>query len=101
MAQPAGLKWLVSAIGRMIGWSADWIIIATRPMSSSPVGWAHRASLWPADAMTVDRDNGGPSTPGVGWAAGIERIAMMIEAPGSGKASIADPDRRGRRDRGA
>ncbi|WP_028467050.1 histidine--tRNA ligase [Nisaea denitrificans] len=24
---------------------------------------------------------GGPSTPGVGWAAGIERIAMMIEAP--------------------
>ncbi|MEO9902276.1 histidine--tRNA ligase [Nisaea sp.] len=24
---------------------------------------------------------GGPTTPGVGWAAGIERIAMMIEAP--------------------
>ncbi len=24
---------------------------------------------------------GGPATPGVGWAAGIERIAMMIEAP--------------------
>ena len=24
---------------------------------------------------------GGPSTPGVGWAAGIERIAMMIDAP--------------------
>ncbi len=24
---------------------------------------------------------GGPHTPAVGWAAGIERLAMMIEAP--------------------
>ncbi len=24
---------------------------------------------------------GGPPTPAVGWAAGIERLAMMIEAP--------------------
>ena len=26
---------------------------------------------------------GGPHTPAIGWAAGIERLAMMIEAPGS------------------
>ena len=45
----------------------------------------------------IDSD---PSTPGVGWAAGIECIAMMIEAPGSGTASIPDPNRRGRLDCG-
>lgn len=32
---------------------------------------------------------GGPATPGVGWAAGIERIAMMIEAPESPPRPIA------------
>ena len=25
---------------------------------------------------------GGPHTPAIGWAAGIERLAMMIDAPG-------------------
>jgi histidyl-tRNA synthetase len=28
---------------------------------------------------------GGPSTPAVGWAGGIERLAMLIEAPGSNR----------------
>ncbi|MBO6559376.1 MAG: histidine--tRNA ligase [Nisaea sp.] len=32
---------------------------------------------------------GGPSTPGVGWAAGIERIAMMIEAPAAPARPVA------------
>jgi len=32
---------------------------------------------------------GGPATPGVGWAAGIERIAMMIEAPAAPARPIA------------
>src|SRR3954452_20421617 len=37
---------------------------------------------------------GGPHTPAVGWAAGIERLAMMIEAPASGNEVIAVvPDR--------
>jgi histidyl-tRNA synthetase len=26
---------------------------------------------------------GGPETPGVGWAAGVERLAMLIEEPAS------------------
>ena len=29
---------------------------------------------------------GGPPTPAVGWAAGIERLAMMIDAPAAGAA---------------
>ncbi|WP_193183428.1 histidine--tRNA ligase [Nisaea sediminum] len=32
---------------------------------------------------------GGPSTPGVGWAAGIERIAMMIDAPAAPARPVA------------
>jgi len=32
---------------------------------------------------------GGPSTPGVGWAAGVERIAMMIDEPPAPIRSIA------------
>ena len=32
---------------------------------------------------------GGPHTPAVGWAAGIERLAMMIEAPQPDTASVA------------
>jgi histidyl-tRNA synthetase len=32
---------------------------------------------------------GGPHTPAVGWAAGIERLAMMIDAPAPDAASIA------------
>jgi histidyl-tRNA synthetase len=32
---------------------------------------------------------GGPHTPAVGWAAGIERLAMMIEAPQQESASVA------------
>lgn len=32
---------------------------------------------------------GGPSTPAVGWAAGIERLAMLIEAPGSVAPAVA------------
>src|SRR5947207_2854982 len=37
---------------------------------------------------------GGPHTPAVGWAAGIERLAVMIEAPASGNEVIAIvPDR--------
>ncbi len=32
---------------------------------------------------------GGPATPGVGWAAGIERLAMMIEDPGGHRRPIA------------
>src|SRR6185369_17475587 len=32
---------------------------------------------------------GGPHTPAVGWAAGIERLAMMIEAPASEMAIVA------------
>ncbi|HEX8481324.1 MAG TPA: histidine--tRNA ligase [Allosphingosinicella sp.] len=37
---------------------------------------------------------GGPHTPAVGWAAGIERLGMLIELPESGAASIAVvPDR--------
>ena len=32
---------------------------------------------------------GGPHTPAVGWAAGIERLSMMIDAPVSEKAQIA------------
>ena len=40
---------------------------------------------------------GGPHTPAVGWAAGIERLAMMIEAPEPEKPSVAvDPARRSR-----
>jgi histidyl-tRNA synthetase len=31
---------------------------------------------------------GGPSVPGVGWAAGIERLAMLIAAPVAAKANI-------------
>jgi histidyl-tRNA synthetase len=31
---------------------------------------------------------GGPHTPAVGWAAGIERLAMMIDAPGADRASV-------------
>ncbi len=37
---------------------------------------------------------GGPHTPAVGWAAGIERLGMLIELPESGASSIAVvPDR--------
>jgi histidyl-tRNA synthetase len=37
---------------------------------------------------------GGPHTPAVGWAAGIERLGMLIELPESGTAAIAVvPDR--------
>jgi histidyl-tRNA synthetase len=32
---------------------------------------------------------GGPSTPGVGWASGIERLAMMLEAPPPARRPIA------------
>jgi histidyl-tRNA synthetase len=32
---------------------------------------------------------GGPSTPGVGWAAGIERLAMLVEAPAEKKLSLS------------
>lgn len=32
---------------------------------------------------------GGPATPGVGWAAGIERLAMLIEAPASDVMQVA------------
>ncbi len=32
---------------------------------------------------------GGPATPGVGWAAGIERLAMLIEAPAEEMLEIA------------
>jgi histidyl-tRNA synthetase len=32
---------------------------------------------------------GGPHTPAIGWAAGIERLAMMIEMPGSSSPTIA------------
>ena len=32
---------------------------------------------------------GGPHTPAVGWAAGIERLAMMIDAPTPDRASVA------------
>ncbi len=32
---------------------------------------------------------GGPPTPAVGWAAGIERLAMMIDAPRSERADVA------------
>ena len=32
---------------------------------------------------------GGPHTPAVGWAAGIERLAMMIEAPAAETSSVA------------
>jgi len=32
---------------------------------------------------------GGPHTPAVGWAAGIERLAMMIEAPEAERAEVA------------
>jgi len=31
---------------------------------------------------------GGPHTPAVGWAAGIERLAMMIEAPQAEKPTV-------------
>jgi len=31
---------------------------------------------------------GGPSTPAVGWAAGIERLAMLIEAPASERSEL-------------
>jgi histidyl-tRNA synthetase len=32
---------------------------------------------------------GGPSTPAVGWAAGIERLAMLVDAPGVEKIDVA------------
>jgi histidyl-tRNA synthetase len=32
---------------------------------------------------------GGPATPGVGWAAGIERLAMLAEAPAAQRRAIA------------
>jgi histidyl-tRNA synthetase len=32
---------------------------------------------------------GGPHTPAVGWAAGIERLAMMIDAPGPNRIDVA------------
>jgi histidyl-tRNA synthetase len=32
---------------------------------------------------------GGPETPGVGWAAGVERLAMLIEEPAGSKAQVA------------
>ncbi len=32
---------------------------------------------------------GGPETPGVGWAAGVERLAMLIEEPEAGSPLIA------------
>ncbi len=40
---------------------------------------------------------GGPETPGVGWAGGIERLALMIaEPPWRAAADRAHPDRTGR-----
>ena len=37
---------------------------------------------------------GGPHTPAVGWAAGVERLAMMIDAPNDGHSLLAVvPDR--------
>ena len=42
---------------------------------------------------------GGPAMPGVGWAAGIERLAMLIaEPPAPAAAGRAGADRRGRRE---
>ena len=38
---------------------------------------------------------GGPHTPAVGWAAGIERLAMMIDAPEAGPCSMWSSCRRG------
>ena len=32
---------------------------------------------------------GGPHTPAVGWAAGIERLAMMIDAPEAEASNVA------------
>src|SRR5215203_7422201 len=32
---------------------------------------------------------GGPHTPAIGWAAGIERLAMMIEAPQAERLEVA------------
>jgi histidyl-tRNA synthetase len=35
---------------------------------------------------------GGPATPAVGWAAGIERLGMLIEAPASTPTIVVIPD---------
>lgn len=32
---------------------------------------------------------GGPSTPGVGWAAGVERLAMLVDEPATEQANVA------------
>lgn len=36
---------------------------------------------------------GGPETPGVGWAAGVERLAMLVPEPASNMALAVIPDR--------
>jgi histidyl-tRNA synthetase len=36
---------------------------------------------------------GGPSTPGVGWAAGVERLAMLLEEPAAEMSVAVVPDR--------
>ncbi len=38
---------------------------------------------------------GGPATPGVGWAAGIERLAMLLEEPAAPRAAVCVIPREG------
>ena len=62
--------------------SAASIITATPPSSSSPTASARRARCIAGGRYDgLIESLGGPHTPAVGWAAGIERLAMMIEAP--------------------
>ena len=68
------------------GWSAGSIITATRRSNSSPTSSARRAQLLAGGRYDgLVETLGGPHTPAIGWAAGIERLAMMIDAPDAEK----------------
>ena len=56
---------------------------ATPPSNSSPTGSAPRAPSWPAGATTGwSRRWAARPRPRVGWAAGVERLSLLLEAAG-------------------
>ena len=58
------------------------ITIRTRRLSSSPPSLELKARLWAGGRYDgLVEMMGGPAMPGVGWAAGIERLAMLIADP--------------------
>ena len=76
--EAAGVPWTA----QRASWCAASIITATPRSSSSPTGSGAQGAVIAGGRYDgLIESLGGPHTPAIGWAAGIERLAMMIDAP--------------------